>query len=345
PSTPADLVAVAGSSTQIDLGWTASTDDVGVAGYDVFRNGVRIASTAAPAYSDTGLAPATSYSYSVSAFDAAGNDPARSTPAPATTDPAPGDTSPPTPPENLTATAVSSSQINLSWTASTDNVGVVAYDVFRNGALVASPAGPSFQDTGLNASTLYTYAVSARDAAGNASPLSPAATATTNPSGSPGVFQNEILVSGLNLPTALKFIPGGDLLALELVGTIRRIHFGTWQVEPIPFLALTNIGTLNGQQGLMDLVFDPGFATNHFYYVFYTLGSPNRDRVSRFTANADLTGTVAGSELVIYQDPNDANAEHHGGALNFGNDGKLYVTTGDHFNADDSQSLQSPRGK
>ena len=39
----------------------------------------------------------------------------------------------------------------------------------------------------------------------------------------------------------------------------------------------------------MDLAFDPGFATNHYYYVFYTLGSPNRDRASRFTANADLS--------------------------------------------------------
>ena len=61
------------------------------------------------------------------------------------------------------------------------------------------------------------------------------------------------------------------------------------------------------------------------YYVFYTLGSPNRDRVSRFTANAALTGTVPGSEFVLYEDPQDADAEHHGGALNFGNDGKLLL--------------------
>jgi glucose/arabinose dehydrogenase len=108
---------------------------------------------------------------------------------------------------------------------------------------------------------------------------------------------------------------------------------------------LTNIGTLNGQQGLMDLTFDPDFANNRFYYVFYTLGAPNRDRVSRFTATAALTGTVPGSELVIYQDPLDANVEHHGGALNFGNDGKLYVTTGEHFNGGDAQLLTSPRGK
>ena len=83
---------------------------------------------------------------------------------------------------------------------------------------------------------------------------------------------------------------------------------------------------------------DPNFSTNRFYYIFYTLGSPNHDRLSRFTANSTLTGTVAGSELVLYEDPQDANAEHHGGALNFGNDGKLYFTTGEHFDAAVAQS-------
>ena len=58
-----------------------------------------------------------------------------------------------------------------------------------------------------------------------------------------------------------------------------------------------------------------------------------------------LTGTVAGSELVLYQDPENANAEHHGGAITFGNDGKIYFTTGEHFNAAEAQSLTNPRGK
>ena len=67
------------------------------------------------------------------------------------------------------------------------------------------------------------------------------------------------------------------------------------------------------QQGIYDIVLDPDFTNNHYYYVFYTLGSPNHDRVSRFTANAAVTGTVAGSEFVLYEDPQDADAEHHGG--------------------------------
>ena len=117
------------------------------------------------------------------------------------------------------------------------------------------------------------------------------------------------------------------------------------QPDPTPFLQLANVGSAGVQQGIYDIVLDPAFSSNHYYYVFYTAGSPNRDRVARFTANAALTGTVAGSELVLYQDPQDANAEHHGGALNFGNDGRLYFTTGEHFDAAAAQSLSNPRGK
>ena len=115
-------------------------------------------------------------------------------------------------------------------------------------------------------------------------------------------------------------------------------------MSPTPFLQLTNVGSAGVQQGIYDIALDPNFDINHYYYVFYTLGTPNHDRVSRFTANATLNGTVAGSELVLYQDPQDANAEHHGGALNFGNDGKLYFTTGEHFDPP-LADLRSPRGK
>ena len=61
-----------------------------------------------------------------------------------------------------------------------------------------------------------------------------------------------------------------------------------------------------------------------------------------FTANATLTGTVPGSELILYQDTRNADTEHHGGAINFGNDGKIYFTTGDYFLGTPSQDLTSP---
>jgi chitodextrinase len=96
------------------------------------------------------------------------------------------DTQPPTVPANLTATAVSSSQIDLAWSPSSDNVGVAGYRVFRNGTEVATTAMPSHADTGLAANTTYTYNVRAFDAAGNPSALSAPASATTKPSGAGG---------------------------------------------------------------------------------------------------------------------------------------------------------------
>jgi hypothetical protein len=95
------------------------------------------------------------------------------------------DTQAPTTPANLTATAVSSSQIELSWNASTDNVGVTGYDVYRGTTLVGSPVSTTFSDTGLTASTTYSYSVKAKDAAGNSSVASNTASATTLSSATP----------------------------------------------------------------------------------------------------------------------------------------------------------------
>ena len=178
PSVPNGLSATLISSSQVNLSWAASTDDVGVAGYKVYRNGVQIATATATSYSNTGLAPSTTYSYTVAAFDAAGNPSAQSTPLSATTLSA-ADTTAPSAPAGLTAAAVSSSQINLAWTASTDNVGVAGYKVYRNGVQIATTTATSYSSTGLTASTTYSYKVAAFDAAGNTSAQSATVSATT----------------------------------------------------------------------------------------------------------------------------------------------------------------------
>jgi chitodextrinase len=93
---------------------------------------------------------------------------------------APGDITAPTVPASLSATAVSSTQINLSWTASTDNVGVTGYRVYRGGTQIATTTGTSYSNTGLTPSTTYSYTVAAYDAAGNISAQSAVARATTS---------------------------------------------------------------------------------------------------------------------------------------------------------------------
>ena len=191
PSTPAGLTAAAASVTQINLSWTASTDNVGVTGYKVERctgaacsSFSQVATPSTTTFNDTGLISSTSYSYRVRATDAAGNLSTFS--ATSTTTTMASDTTPPTAPTNLTAAAISASQVNLSWTASTDNVAVTGYKVERctgaacsNFAQVATPATTTFNDTGLASSTSYSYRVRATDAASNFSGYSSIATAST----------------------------------------------------------------------------------------------------------------------------------------------------------------------
>jgi chitodextrinase len=186
PSVPTSLSASAVSSSAINLTWTASTDNVGVTGYKIYRGGTQVGTSATNSYSDTGLTASTQYTYTVSAYDAAGNNSAQSSSASATTQAASGDTTPPTVPTNLSASAISSSAINLTWTASTDNVGVTGYNIYRGGSLIATSSLTSYFNTGLTASTQYTYTVSAYDAAGNNSAQSSSASATTQASGGGG---------------------------------------------------------------------------------------------------------------------------------------------------------------
>ena len=203
PTAPAGFAATPAGTSTINLSWTASTDNVGVTGYRLERcqgtsctTFVQIASPAGTTFSNTGLAAGTAYRYRVRATDAAGNLGPYSTIATATT--AAGlDTTPPTVPSGLTGTATGSTGIDLSWNASTDNVGVTGYRVFRDGVRVGALVGTSFADAGLSASTTYRYTVSAFDAAGNESAQSSALSVTTRAAtGTDTVWVDDALPAG-----------------------------------------------------------------------------------------------------------------------------------------------------
>ncbi|WP_222106387.1 fibronectin type III domain-containing protein [Catellatospora sichuanensis] len=106
-----------------------------------------------------------------------------------------GDTTAPSTPTGLASTGLTSSSVSLSWNGSTDNVGVTGYEVFRGGTLVGSPTATSFTDTGLTASTSYSYTVKARDAAGNRSAASNTLTVSTS-AGTGGTVTYEAEASG-----------------------------------------------------------------------------------------------------------------------------------------------------
>ncbi len=125
----------------------------------------------------SGLNPNTTYNYRVRSKDAAGNERVSGN-FTFTTAAAP-DSVAPSVPTNLFATAMSSSQIDLSWTASTDNIGVTGYEIFRDGVQVGTTTNVSFSNFGLTPVTAYSFTVKAYDAAGNHSGFSVAASATT----------------------------------------------------------------------------------------------------------------------------------------------------------------------
>ncbi len=203
PTTPTNVSAVAVSSTRINVSWTASTDNVAVAGYRVLRGGVFVASTTTNSFANSGLAPSTNYSFTVVAYDAAGNSSATSASASATTLAAPDNTAPSVP-TNVAAVAVSSTRINVSWTASTDNVAVTGYQVLRGGVQISTVTGTSFANSGLAPLTSYTYSLRAFDAAGNVSVLSSTATAQTrndrcdiNSDGTSNAIDLQVMANGV----------------------------------------------------------------------------------------------------------------------------------------------------
>ena len=180
PSVPTGLTASTIGETNVSLSWTKSTDDKGVAGYYVFRDGKQVGQSATTSFTDAGLTADTEYSYTVKAFDRAGNVSEESKALVVKTlEKAPVDTEAPSIPLDLKASTIGEKNVSLSWTRSTDNVAVAGYYVFRDGKQVGQSATTSFADAGLTPNTEYSYTVKAFDAAGNVSEESKALVVTT----------------------------------------------------------------------------------------------------------------------------------------------------------------------
>jgi hypothetical protein len=147
PQAPTGLNATASRIGEVALSWRPATDDIGVTGYEIYRDGTLLAAVGAvTSFTDTTVSPSTPYEYSVRAKDAEGNASPLSSPASVTT--LGPDTTPPSAPANLSAVAVSSDRVDLSWQASTDDVGVTGYRIYRDGALIDTIDGgtPRYSD-------------------------------------------------------------------------------------------------------------------------------------------------------------------------------------------------------
>ncbi|CAM1370814.1 hypothetical protein TSEDIMI_90005 [Tenacibaculum sediminilitoris] len=175
PSAPSSLTASNVAQTTLTLKWTASTSNIGVIGYDVYKGATKIGSSTTTSYNVTGLTASTAYTFTVKAKDAVGNVSVASNPVNATT----LAIQPPSAPSSLTASNIAQTTLTLKWTASTSNIGVIGYDVYKGATKIGSSTTTSYNVTGLTASTAYTFTVKAKDAAGNVSVASNPVNATT----------------------------------------------------------------------------------------------------------------------------------------------------------------------
>ena len=189
PTPPANLTVGNPTATTLPLSWSPSTDNVAVTGYDVYLNGTKLTTTTTTSYNVTNLTCNTNYSLTIDAYDAAGNTSTTSTVS-AVTASCPDTTAPSTP--SITATAATPTSISLSWTGSTDDVGVAGYGLYNGGGTpVGTTTSTSYTVSGLTCGTSYTLSVDAFDAAGNrsgkastaaqTSPCPPDTTAPTAP--------------------------------------------------------------------------------------------------------------------------------------------------------------------
>lgn len=228
PSTPSTLVASSVTINSADLSWVASTDNVGVVFYNVFIDSVPTYTSVTNSYSLSGLTPNTTYSVYVTAEDAAGNESTASNSVSVNT----ADTTAPSSPTGLATTSIQETTIDLSWVASSDDVGVDHYDVYVDSVLDGSTAGAgtTYQVTGLTGGTSYAIYVIAVDAADNESSASTTINPTTATSGSLGAPSSLVASNTITGSTDLTWTAGsgsvGTRIYIEIQATGEHDGYG-----------------------------------------------------------------------------------------------------------------------
>jgi putative heme-binding domain-containing protein len=162
----------------------------------------------------------------------------------------------------------------------------------------------------------------------------------------PSDFARAQVAAGITGATAMEIAPDGRVFVCEQTGTVRIVKNGALLSEPFLRVAVDSYW----ERGLLGIAFDPSFTKNAFVYICYVAASPyTHHRISRFQARRDTA--LPGSELVLFEGDDQAklgghtSAGHQGGAIHFGDDGKLYVAIGDHTAGEPAQRMNTLQGK
>lgn len=330
----------------VTFAWDASTDNVGVAFYDVYHDGQLMTSVSGTTLSTSlTVVGGVTWGLYVNARDGAGNVSQASSTVSISPPQCAVDTEKPTAPTDLTST-VSGTTVTLKWMAATDNVGVRAYDIYRNGAKVGTVTGTgtvapttTFIDSGLDATTKYTYYVVARDAQANVSAPSNTVSATSGSACSNPVCEVTQVTTDTDIPWGLVTLPDGTIL-YNRRDAHDIVHLNPASGAKTTVGTVPNVDETDGEGGLTGLAIAPTFSTDHWLYIMHT--SPTDNRIVRIKYENDKL-TLSSEQILLSGILR--NKFHDGGRLRFGPDGKLYASTGDAQNGDNAQNLSSLNGK
>ncbi|WP_218606506.1 PQQ-dependent sugar dehydrogenase [Massilia sp. CF038] len=341
PPTPPSGLAISNLACRsATLTWKASTDNVGVAYYDIYRDGQALGTVnASTLTAQLVLTPGATWGVYVNARDAAGNVSQASTSLQVKVPQCESDTQPPSVPTEFRGT-VSGTTATLNWAASTDNVAVTAYDIYRNSAKIGATGTLGYTDTGLAANTTYQYNVAARDAQGNVSPRSTTVSLTSGNACTDVICSTTQVATETDIPWGLVALPDGtimysrrdakDIILLNPTTGVKKT------VGVVP-----NVQGTDGEGGLLGLAIPPGFpTTDPWLYIYHTTATDNRIVRMQYQNGGLNTAT-----LEVLLKGIGRNKFHNGGRLRFGPDGKLYATTGDAQNGAYAQDVNNLAGK
>ncbi|MGW3963255.1 PQQ-dependent sugar dehydrogenase [Amycolatopsis sp. NPDC005003] len=348
PSAPGTPTLVGVTPTSATIEWTAATDNTGVTGYDVYRDGQLCASTTGALTATCGnLGPNVSYGFYVNARDAAGNVSQASGTLQVKTPPS-DDHTPPSAPTDVHTTAVNSTSIGLAWTASTDEVGVTGYRIYDGTTQIGTSDTASTTLGGLTPNTTYHLQVRAFDANGNLSdPSTPALDVTTTGgstcSPSQGVCGATQVGTDDDVVWGLVTLPDGTILYNQRdAHDIVHLNPKTGAKKTIG--TVPNVQSTDGEGGLTGLEINPvSYAADHWLYIMHTSGSDNRIVRIKYDPAADSLTTSTEQVLLTGI---ARNKFHNGGRLRFSPDGKyLFAGTGDAQNSSNAPNTSSLNGK